>query len=328
MLTDDGLYGNAYGWQIFGERWRSCGGHSTRGARQPMNEDDYLYRWLVTGSYAWLQAGDARSRQFRDVRCYRIEDQDPFSFKDWNDFHNSNRSEEWTNRAQPKDEEAKKYGAGRYGRSTFWFPNPEHCVLDLPYDRYLLMGDQRSFENLPIIAAHGGYYAAYQQQGVHRATGWSWRACLRHWELTGDKGSERLLKAATGRFKAMAAGEIALPMSKDAKSGAETVNWWFTFVFCRAAAMVAMHTGDPDALEICKRLAETVAANREKLPAGYASADFAELHAVLWHLTGEEKYKQEGLGKDNGENLKRVTGGMKLPACAHWLLTQPPKAKK
>jgi hypothetical protein len=144
--------------------------------------------------------------------------------------------------------------------------------------------------------------------------------------IAGDKGAERLLKAAAARFKAMAAGEIALPMGKD-KAGKETVNWWFTFVFSRAAAMVALHTGDADALEVCRRMAETVAANREKYPEGYASADFAELYAVLWHLTGEEKYKTEGLGKDNGESLKRVTGGMKLPACAHWLLSQPPKKK-
>ncbi|HOX05490.1 MAG TPA: hypothetical protein PK280_03730 [Planctomycetota bacterium] len=327
MLTDDGLYGNAYGWQIFGERWRSCGGHSTRGARQPMNEDNYLYLWLVTGSYGWLQAGDARSRQFRDVRCYRIEDQDPFSFKNWEDWKGANRSEEWTNRPQPKDADAKKYEEGRYPRSTFWFPNPEHCVLDLPYDRYLLMGDQRSFENLPIIAGHGGYYAAYQKQGVHRATGWSWRACLRYWELTGDKNAERLLKDAAARFKAMTApGPIQLCMSKE-KDGSDTVNWWFSYVFSRAAAMDALHTGNPDSLEVCKSLAESLAAAKEKYK-GYNSADYAELHAVLWHLTGDEKYKTAGLGADGGENLKRVYGTMKLPACAHWLLTQPPKAKK
>ena len=91
--------------------------------------------------------------------------------------------------------------------------------------------------------------------------------------------------------------------------------------------MTALHTGDPDALEVCKRLAELLAAAREKYK-GYYSADFAELHAVLWHLTGDEKYKTEGLGKDNGEGLKRVTGGMKLPGCAHWLLTQPAKTNK
>jgi hypothetical protein len=323
MLTDDGLYGNAYGWQIFGEKWRSCGGHSTRGARQPMNEDDYLNRWFVTGEHKWFLAGDARSRQFRDVRCYRIEDQDPFGFKDWKDFAAHNRSEEWANRGQPKDEESAKYGQGRYPRSTFWLPNPEHIVLDLPYDRYLLTGDQRSWENLPIIAPHGGYFA---RPAVHRNTGWSLRTIFRYWELTGDKRAEKQVKDSIAVYKKMADGEIKLPMSKD-KEGKETVNWWFTFVFSRGIAMTALHTRDPDALFVCKRMADTIAAAREKYT-GYAAVDYAELHAVLYHLTGDPKYKTEGLGDDGGEKLKRVSGGMKSPACAHWLLMQEPKPLK
>jgi hypothetical protein len=321
MLTDDGLYGNAYGWQIFGEKWRSCGGHSTRGARQPMNEDDYLNRWFVTGQHGWFLAGDARSRQFRDVRSYRIEDQDPFGFKEWKDFAANNRSEEWARRDQPKDAEALKFETGRYPRSTFWLPNPEHIVLDLPYDRYLLMGDQRAFENLQIIAPHGGYFARPQ---VHRNTGWSLRTIFRYWELTGDKQGEKLLKDSIAVYKKMAEGEIKLPMSKG-KDGEESVNWWFSYVFCRAMAMTAVHTRDPDALLVCRRLHETVVQAREKWPAGYNSVDFAELHAALYHLTGEQKFRDEGLGQDNGESLKRVSGGMKSPACAHWLLMQPPR---
>ena len=329
MLTTDGLYGNAYGWQIFGERWRSCGGHSSRGARQPMNQDDYLYRWFVTGVYGWFLNGDARSRHFRDVRSYRIEDVDPFSYKDWNHFRANNRSEEWTRRPYPKDAESKKYSAGRYPRSTFWLPNPAHMVMDLVYDRYLLMGDQRSFENLRTIGAHGGYYAGYGNPVVHRATGWSWRALFRYWELTGDKDAERLMKVCTANFKKMAAAEIRLPQGqRKQKDGTTktTINWWFTYVFSRAAAMAALHTRDKDDLLICRRMAETIDANRKH--GGYTYRDFAGLNAVLYHFTGDDKYKKEGLGTDGGERLKVVTAGMKLPACAHWLLHQPPRARK
>ena len=322
MLSGDQLYGNAYGWQVFGERWRSCGGHSKHGARQPMNQDDYLYRWFVTGVHGWLLNGDARSRQFRDVRAYRIEDVDPFRYKDWEHFRTNNRSEDWTRRAQPDDDESKRYGQGRYGRTTWWLPNPAHMTMDLCYDRYLLMGDQRSFENLRLIAAHGGYYAAYRKPVVHRATGWSWRACYRYWELTGDQDAERVLKDCIANFRKMVDGEYRLSMKKDRKTGKEGVNWWFTYVFGRAAAMTALHTGDPDALEICRRFAAKVADHKEKY-GGYAYRDFSELHGVLWQLTGDPKYKTEGLGPDGGERLKVVTGGMKLPACAHWLLTQP-----
>ena len=332
MLSTDGLYGNAYGWQIFGERWRSCGGHSSRGARQPMKEDNYLFRWFATGLHGWLLSGDARSRQFRDVRAYRIEDVDPFSYKDWNDFRANNRSEEWTRRPYPWNtkaefaEEAKKYSAGRYPRSTFWLPNPAHMVLDLCYDRYLLMGDQRSFENLRTIGAHGGYYAGYRGPVVHRATGWSWRALFRYWDLTGDKDAEKLMKVCIANFKKMADGEvIKLPGRKDRKTGKQGINWWFTFVFSRAAAMAALHTGDPDAIFICKRMAETIEANKKH--GGYPYRDFSELHAVLYHLTGDEKYKKEGLGPDGGERLKDVFASMKQPACAHWLLQQPPRKK-
>jgi exo-rhamnogalacturonan lyase-like protein len=330
MLSTDGLYGNAYGWQVFGEKWRSCGGHSSRGARQPMKEDNYLFRWYLTGIGGWFLNGDARSRQFRDVRSYRIEDVDPFSYKDWKHFSRNNRSEEWTRRAQAKDAEAQKYSAGRYPRSTFWLPNPAHMTMDLVYDRYLLMGDQRAFENLRTIAAHGGYYAAHYRK-VHRATGWSWRALYRYLDLTGDKDAAELMKRCIANFKAMADGEkialpgrkIALPTKRDRKASKQGINWWFTFVFCRGAALSALHTGDPDALFICKRMTETIEANKKL--GGYPYRDFSEMNAVLYHFTGDEKYKKEALGPDGGEKLKDAFPSMKQPACAHWLVQQTPK---
>jgi PcRGLX-like protein central beta sandwich domain len=319
MLGTDKLYGNAYGWQVFGERWRSCGGHSKHGARQPMDQDNYLYRWFATGVHGWFLNGDARSRQFRDVRCFRIEDVDPFSYKDWKHFKANNRSEDWTRRSQPKDAEVTKYQQGRYGRTTWWLPNPAHMTMDLLYDRYLLMGDQRAFENMRIIAAHGGYYSSHYKN-VHRATGWSLRACYRYWELTGDKKTEALLKRCIANFKKMAqAPDIKLPMR-----GKTKINWWFTFVFSRAAAMTAMHTGDPDALFVLKRMGETITAKHTK---PYASASFSEVWAVLYHLTGDEKYKQGLLGEDEGARLNRVYGGMCQPAGALWLVRQPPKKK-
>ena len=328
MLSGDALYGNSYGWQVYGEKWRSCGGHSKHGARQPMNEDNYLYRWYVTGVTAWLYNGDARSRQFRDVRCYRIDDVDPFSYKDWDDFRAHNRSEDWTSRPQPKDAETEKYQQGRYSRTTWWLPNPAHMTMDLIYDRYLIMGDMRAFENLRIIGAHGGYYAGYRKPVVHRATGWSWRALYRYWELTGDKDAEKLMGVAIKNFKNMVdAGDIPFPMKKDKKTGKQIVNWWFTFVFSRAAAMNALHTGDPDALEICKKMAAAIEAKSKAMPTGYGSGAFVELHAVLYHLTGDEKYKKLVLGEGDGEGLRKVTAGMRLPGCAHWLVNQPPKGK-
>ena len=332
MLTDDGLYGNAYGWQIFGERWRSWGGHSKRGARQPMDEDDYLLRWYVTGNYAWLQAGDARSQQFRDVRNYRVEDTDPFAFADWKEFRTHYNSEDhWTQRPAASDDEARRYSQGRYPRATFWLPNPAHMVLDLVYDRYLLTGDQRAFENLPIIAAHGGYFVAYGKPAVHRNNAWCWRTLFRYWELTGDPRAERLLRLTIQNYRKFIDGPVVLPTKhiKDAQGKQKTVViWWWMPLFGRATAMTALTLRDPDALAVCRKFAEVVQTRAETEPAGFSVADFSEVNGVLYHLTGDEKYKTRGWGKDNGEGLKRATIGMALPACGHWLLTQAPKPLK
>jgi PcRGLX-like protein central beta sandwich domain len=318
MLSTDRLYGNAYGWQVFGERWRSNGGHSKHGARQPMDQDNYLYRWFSTGVHGWLLNGDARSRLFRDVRCYRIEDVEPLDYKDWSTFKTRNRSEDWTRRSQPKDQEIKKFSQGIYGRTKWWLPNPAHMTLDLLYDRYLLMGDQRSFENMRTIAAHGGFYSSHYKN-VHRATGWSMRACYRYWELTGDKKAEALLKRDIANFKGMVdAGDIKLPMR-----GKTKINWWFTFVFSRAVAMTALHTRDKDALHVLKRMHETIVAKHTH-SSPYRNSTFSEVWAVLYHLTGDEKVKQGVLGGDDGAKLKRIYGGMCQPASAHWLLHQKP----
>ena len=320
MLTDDELYGNAYGWRIFGERWRSHGGSGTHGARQPINEDDYLYRWYVTGLPEWFYAGEARSRQFRDVRGYRVDDQDPMTFKDWMEYRENHVSEN-RERALPDDEVTKKYQAGLPDYGPPWeYPNPEHQTLDLLYDRYLLFGDLRSLENMRFTAANSAYFARDHAPAagaelkdlgpkIGRDNGWSWRVLDRYWELTGDKRAGELLKEVIRNFEPVI-GKSPLWFGNDPKAGS-----WFTQIFSRAAAMTALHTGDAKALEICRSLA----VGKEK-----NSKTFSTLFAVLYHLTGEEQYKQAVLGE--GKGLLSVGGY--FPACDHWLLHQPPKTTK
>ncbi len=309
-LTTDKLYGNAYGWQVFGERWRSQGGHGKRGARQPISEDNYLWRWYVTGLPQWLAVGNARSRQFRDVRCYRVDEQDPFGFKDWQEFRRANRSEDWTNRPQPETEEYEKYSQGLWARSQWLFLNPEHTTLDLLYDRYLLFGDIRCFENMRIVAAHGGYFAGRGGTRLGgswpwRAHGWGWRALERYWELTGDKAAEQCLIDTINGYQ-----------PADVKKEPGEYHGWFTQIYSRAAAMTALHTGNEHALELCKALA---------LGKEDKSQTFSTLFTVLYHLTGEERYKKAVLGEGTGENLLRVGGYW--PACDYWLLHQSPGAE-
>ena len=307
MLTEDDLYGNSYGWQVFGERWRSQGGSGRQGARQPMNEDDYLRRWYLTGVREWLTAGDARSRHFRDVRGYRIDDQNPFGFTNWLEFRAANMSENRLDRPQPTDEEYKKYTRGMWKRCGFWLPNPEHNVLDLLYDRYLLFGDIRSLENMRIVAAHGGYFAAYQPPVVTRDRGWGWRSLDRYWELTGDKDAERLMKEVIRNQAQLIGKEPLISGTPD------NPNWWFTTIYSRAVAMSALHTGDPTVLA----LARSLAVGKE-----HKAESFSSLFAVLYHLTGESRYRDAVMRKHRDEALS--VGGY-LYICDHWLLQQPPR---
>jgi hypothetical protein len=315
MLMTDEYRGNGFGWQVFGERWLSHGGHSRHGARQPIKEDNFLYRWFVTGGGGWLDAGINRSRNFRDVRAYRIDDQDALAFKDWASFRTQNTSEsrEWTKRSIPADEELKKYQDGMIPRARFEFPNPEHCTLDLLYDRYLLFGDLRSFENMRVVAGHGGFFALGHAPNIHRSTGWSWRALTRYWELTGDARAKELLDAAVVAYSPLIGQQNLW------SGGAAKPNAWFTQVFSRAAAIAALQTGDPKTLEICQALA-----SGKEDKADY----FCTLFAVLYHLTGDAKYKDAVMRKsDGGRKLLVAHDNGDFPATAHWLINQPPKAR-
>ncbi|MDD4891302.1 MAG: hypothetical protein PHU85_15380, partial [Phycisphaerae bacterium] len=315
MLMTDKYLGNGFGWNPFGERWLSHGGHSMRGARQPIKEDHQLFSWYYTGGRGWLELGNNRSRLFRDVRSFRIDDQDPFGFADRKAFAGANRQEDYCNRPQPKDEEIAKYSQGRWPRSTWWLPNPAHITMDLVYDRYLLFGDQRAFEDLPVIAANGGTQIA-EAAYVHRETGWGFRALDRYCELTGDPKAKALQQRAIKTHSALI-GKTPLVCAGEAAGGG--VNWWFTQVYSRGVSMTALHGGDPTALELCK----TLAVGKE------SKADyFCMLFAVLYHLTGEEQYKDAVMKATNGgKSLLKVYTDGDFPATAHWLLNQPPKGK-
>jgi len=322
MMTDK-YKGNCLGWQVYGERWDSWGGHSSHGARQPIKEDHFLRSWFWTGDPGWLDAGVNRSRLFRDVRAYRIDDQDALGFRNWEEFRKANTSEsrEWTGRPIPKDEELAKYQAGIDWRARWEFPNPEHCTLDLLYDRYLLFGDVRSFENMRVVAGHGGFFAIGHAPSIHRNTGWSWRALERYWELTGDKRAEELLKDAIKAYAPLIgkAPLVCRGISSATKDPNDII-WWFVQIWSRAVAMTALHTGDPQMLELAKTAAE---GKDEK------AADCSSLLAVLYHLTGDAKYKDVVMRKTgDGRKLLSANGPDYFLPSDHWLLTHPPRDKK
>ncbi len=49
------------------------------------------------------------------------------------------------------------------------------------------------------------------------------------------------------------------------------------------------------------------------------------LFAVLYHLTGEEKYRDAVIKPGGGQKYLTASGGSYFPASDHWLLSQPPK---
>jgi hypothetical protein len=259
------------------------------------------------------------------VRSYRIDDQDALGFKDWNEFKQANTREgHWCARPVPNDAELKKYQQGFWPRSPWEFPNVEHTTLDLLYDRYLLFGDVRAFENMRIVAGHGAYYAIARTtvdpkawSFVNRDIGWSWRAFDRYWELTGDKRAGELCKEFI-KVNTPLIGKPPLVASNQKPDGRDGL----THIWCHAMTMAALHTGDPQMLE----LLNTAAEGKEK-----HGDYFDDLFAVLYHLTGEQKYKDIVLEKtDGGSKLLRVSIGEHeyFPPVAHWLLNQPPRAGK
>jgi hypothetical protein len=294
------------------------GGHSTHGARQPIKEDYYLFRSCWTGGPGWLDAGINRSRNFRDVRAYRIDDQDGLAFKDMADFRKANLQENgWCHRPLPTDDKAKKYEAGKWVRAPFEYPNPEHQTLDLLYDRYLLFGDQRSYENMRTIAANGGFFAEMYAPHIIRQSGWSWRVIERYWELTGDKQAEALLRRVVKAY----AGLIGKgPLTSEVKVDPTDYQSWHTMIWNRPLAMTALHLGNPQAIELAKTAAE---GHEDK--ADY----YCTLFAVLYHLTGEQKYKDAVMkASNNGQKIDVVTDvddpnwshlGHMFPCSALWL---------
>jgi hypothetical protein len=244
------------------------------------------------------------------------------SFKNWEEYRENHVSEH-RERPLPDNEEIKKYQAGLPDYGTPWeHPNPEHTTLDLLYDRYLIFGDVRSLEGMRCAAANSAYFARDHAPAagadmkeigakIGRDTGWSWRTLERYWDLTGDKRAGEMLQEIIKAFEPVI-GKSPLWHGNDPKGGS-----WFTQIFSRAAAMTALHTGDPKALEICKSLAE----GKEK-----KAKTFSSLYAVLYHLTGDAKYKAAVFGEGTGGGLLSVDGY--YTPSDHWLLNQPPRARK
>ena len=157
---------------------------------------------------------------------------------------------------------------------------------------------------------------------VHRPgpQGWPWRTLERYWELTGDKRAEELLKAVIKANEPLI-GQGRAVVRQRCRTRPAT---WFTQIFSRAAAMTALHTGDPRPWKSAGPWPK--ARKGPRLPwQQRRPMQFSDplRRALSPDRPGE--YKAALADAIKGDGLLSVGGY--FPASDHWLLTQPPKDK-
>ena len=306
FFTSEYLKGNGYGWQVFGTRWEECAGHSPWNY-EPIGSSDYLFRYIHTRHPSWLEAGRRRNMQFRNIRAYKVDDDNRFRFSSWEEARANMECEGWCSRAKslPQDPEAKKYQQGLWKRSSWELPNPAHNNLDELYDLYCLFGDTRALEGMRSVAGVGGAYAAFRGMHIHRATGWCLRSLLRYYELTGDEQALPVVSRAVDNCWKMVAekGYRHVPRI-------EYKNTWFYNVFGRAVILAYQTTGDERMRDLAIGMTQG-RASKSSHPA---------LNSFAYDQTGQTKYLSE-------VPEKYIKVGGYFPACDayRWMKPRPDK---
>ena len=299
----DYLKDNGYGWQVFGTRWEEFAGHSPWNY-EPIGSSYWLFDYINTGAYRTFYQGIRRGRHFRDVRAFKIDGTDVFSHATFGSYGKTAMQETYCSRKGqwPTGEEVAKYSQGKYKRRGWFLPNPAHCNLDNLYDMYCLFGDRRAFEGMRNIAATGGIYVGGTDRNgaPHRATGWSLRALLRYYELTGDKEAEKYLRPAIENFWQVARKNRTNIMIVYG-------NRWFFDVWARSIVMGYKITGD----ERLRDLAIGACVGRDTSKSAWPT-----LNAFCYEQTGQKKYV-------SGVWRKYARLGGYFPSCAGYMWAKP-----
>ncbi len=303
-FTTDYLKGNAFGWQVFGCRWEEYAGHSPWNY-EPIWSTNYLWRAINTQHPTWMEFGWRRDMHTRNVRACYIQDTKPFEYGSWEEFNRANVCEEWCHRAVPDDEELKKYSAGKYKRTEWYLPNPEHLGMDEHYDLYCLFGDGRALAAGRNAAAVGGAFVALRKVGIHRNTGWCFRTLMRYYDLTGSEECKPYVAKALDNFWEVARANRSTPRIK-------YDNDWFYNVFSRSVVLAWNVTGDERMRDLVIGLAQGRTDQKSKFPVQ---------NSFSWDQTGDAKYLSEKPGK----YIKLGEGGYDdyYPACNAWLWMKP-----
>jgi hypothetical protein len=298
-LMTDYLKGNSFGWQVFGSRWEEYKGHSPWNY-EPIGSTDYLYNALNTQHWTWWEFGLRRNLHTRNIRACKIDGTRPFEASTWNEFRKQNVCEDWCTRDLPSDAEIQKYSAGKYERSEWWLPNPEHMNLDENYDLYCLFGDKRALEVARNAAAIGGAFVATKPVNIGRDTGWCFRTLLRYRDLTGSDECVGYVNKAMDNF-----WEVARKNRSVSRVAYD--NDWFYHVFARSAVLAYNLTRDERMRDLVIGLAQGRTDKKSTFPT---------IHAFCWDQTGDERYFTP-------QGLKYARLGGYFSSCDAWLWTKP-----
>jgi hypothetical protein len=276
-LSTDYLKGNAYGWQVFGSRWEENAGHTPYNF-EPILSTDYLFQYIVSRDPSWLEFGLRRDMHTRNCRGFKIDGTRPFDCKSWKEFQSSNVSEgAWAKRPNVTGPEIAKYSQGRNDQRVGWFLcDPAHVSVDEMYDLWCLFGDSRALEASRNAGAVGGAYVAFRPGRVDRLNGWSMRALMRFYDLTGSKECLPYVDKALGQF-----WQVAVKNRKATKIPTDrpgtSYEGWYVNIFGRATILAYNVTGD----ERMRDLAIGLAKGRDKEILRYPS-----INAFAYDQTG------------------------------------------
>lgn len=179
----------AFGWSDFGELIWAKSTHTTG---SPRNKLSYFDRFAINGSTAAFRMSELFAMHSRDLRTYHI------GGFDFDEFPNVSLYEgipapgsidKLGRNTIPTALAPHKSGIPSTGKGWNGF-DIEHMTVDDLYEYYLLTGDPVSYESLVSIGEAmrtWPFYIPNDPVGSSRGVGWSLRAMIRIWRVTGDE---------------------------------------------------------------------------------------------------------------------------------------------
>lgn len=179
----------AFGWADFGEYFWAKSTHTTG---SPRNKLTYFDRFAINGSTAAFRINELFAMHSRDLRTYHMGE---FDFDDfplvslYEGIVAPGSIDKLGRNTLPSTLAPHKAGIPSNGKGWNGF-DIEHMSVDDLYEYYLLTGDPVSYDSLVSIGQAmrtWPFYIMNDPVGSSRGVGWSLRAMIRIWRVTGDE---------------------------------------------------------------------------------------------------------------------------------------------